>query len=171
MGCGHLRHALTLMLSSSTGLERSDTSTCRFNAKDVALLTRPSISAPLKFFVLAAHQPSSAGLLRMHLPRQCKMVATGGCFAIMRTRTSTPVSIPASTPRSTSRPMNEFWTILLVCICSTLQHSVDLSKAARHHTVLLIKDCLMGASSAWTNPCVHAGQAFVSRVSHHHYAA
>ena len=46
--------AVTLMLSSSMGLDRSFTSTWRFRAKEVALLTSPSISAPLKFFVRAA---------------------------------------------------------------------------------------------------------------------
>lgn len=42
------------MFSSSMGLDRSDTSTCRLSAKDTAALTRPSSSAPLKFFVVAA---------------------------------------------------------------------------------------------------------------------
>jgi len=44
------------MLSSSMGLLRLDTSTCRLSAKDVALFTSPSSSAPLKFFVRAADQ-------------------------------------------------------------------------------------------------------------------
>lgn len=44
----------TLMLSSSTFLLRSFTSTCLLRAKDAALLTSPSISAPLKFFVRSA---------------------------------------------------------------------------------------------------------------------
>jgi hypothetical protein len=44
----------TLMLSSSMGFDRSDTSICRFSAYEDAALTRPSSSAPLKFFVSAA---------------------------------------------------------------------------------------------------------------------
>jgi hypothetical protein len=44
------------MLSSSMGVLRLETSTCRFSAKDTALLTRPSNSAPLKFLVRAAQQ-------------------------------------------------------------------------------------------------------------------
>ena len=47
---------LTRMLSSSMGFDRSDTSICRFSAYEEAALTRPSSSAPLKFFVSAAQQ-------------------------------------------------------------------------------------------------------------------
>ena len=40
------------------GLDRSFTSTCLFSAKEGADLTNPSISAPLKFLVRSAAQPS-----------------------------------------------------------------------------------------------------------------
>lgn len=49
----------TFRLSSSMGFERSDTSTWRLRAKDAALFTRPSISAPLKFLVASALKPVS----------------------------------------------------------------------------------------------------------------
>mmetsp|Transcript_23273 Transcript_23273/g.59477 ORF Transcript_23273/g.59477 Transcript_23273/m.59477 type:complete len:408 (-) Transcript_23273:1022-2245(-) len=45
---------VTLMLSSSSGLCRSLKSTCLLSAYAVASLTRPSISAPLKFLVTSA---------------------------------------------------------------------------------------------------------------------
>mmetsp|Transcript_18438 Transcript_18438/g.48131 ORF Transcript_18438/g.48131 Transcript_18438/m.48131 type:complete len:280 (-) Transcript_18438:868-1707(-) len=44
----------TLRLSSSMGLLRSATSTCRCSANETALFTSPSISAPEKFFVRSA---------------------------------------------------------------------------------------------------------------------
>ena len=44
----------TFRFSSSSGFDRSATSICRFSAKEIALFTSPWISAPLKFFVLAA---------------------------------------------------------------------------------------------------------------------
>lgn len=47
-------HPLTFSASSSIGLVRSATSTWRLSANEVALLTRPSISAPLKFLQRAA---------------------------------------------------------------------------------------------------------------------
>ena len=60
----------TLRLVSSMGLDRSLTSTCLFSAKEVADLTNPSISAPLKFFVRSAAQRSS-----------CHVSGTGDCCA------------------------------------------------------------------------------------------
>lgn len=50
------RGLCTFRLSSSTPLDRSPTSIWRFSANDAALLTRPSISAPLKFLVMSACQ-------------------------------------------------------------------------------------------------------------------
>ena len=52
----------TLRFSSSIGAERSFTSTCLFSAKEDALLTRPSISAPLKFLVISASLARSTSL-------------------------------------------------------------------------------------------------------------
>ena len=56
---GSYRCLRTLRLVSSMGLDRSFTSTCLFSAKEVADLTNPSISAPLKFFVRSAARTSS----------------------------------------------------------------------------------------------------------------
>ena len=56
---GSCRCLRTLRLVSSMGLDRSFTSTCLFSAKEVADLTNPSISAPLKFFVRSATQTRS----------------------------------------------------------------------------------------------------------------
>mmetsp|Transcript_5408 Transcript_5408/g.18801 ORF Transcript_5408/g.18801 Transcript_5408/m.18801 type:complete len:372 (+) Transcript_5408:694-1809(+) len=55
---------VTFMLSSSSGALMSEMSTCRDSAKDVALFTRPSISAPEKFFVRCASQSRSTSGLR-----------------------------------------------------------------------------------------------------------
>mmetsp|Transcript_38179 Transcript_38179/g.73222 ORF Transcript_38179/g.73222 Transcript_38179/m.73222 type:complete len:244 (+) Transcript_38179:840-1571(+) len=48
-----------LMFSSLISADKLDTSTWRLSAKDTALFTRPSISAPLKFLVSAASSPTS----------------------------------------------------------------------------------------------------------------
>mmetsp|Transcript_7622 Transcript_7622/g.23203 ORF Transcript_7622/g.23203 Transcript_7622/m.23203 type:complete len:246 (-) Transcript_7622:771-1508(-) len=50
---------VTRMAFSSMGAPRSSTLTCRLSANEVALLTSPSISAPLKFFVRAARSARS----------------------------------------------------------------------------------------------------------------
>ena len=50
------------MLSSSMGLLRFDTSTWRLSANETALLTSPSSSAPLKFFVRAAMRSHCVGV-------------------------------------------------------------------------------------------------------------
>mmetsp|Transcript_20864 Transcript_20864/g.62363 ORF Transcript_20864/g.62363 Transcript_20864/m.62363 type:complete len:303 (-) Transcript_20864:1220-2128(-) len=59
--------AVTLMLSSSSGLCRSSKSTLRLRAYATASLTRPSISAPLKFLVDSASFSRSTSRSRNEL--------------------------------------------------------------------------------------------------------
>mmetsp|Transcript_2610 Transcript_2610/g.9462 ORF Transcript_2610/g.9462 Transcript_2610/m.9462 type:complete len:235 (-) Transcript_2610:740-1444(-) len=63
----------TLSVDSSRGAPRSSTLTWRFSAKDVALLTRPSSSAPLKFFVLLASQSRSTSEAKNWLDSACEV--------------------------------------------------------------------------------------------------
>ena len=66
-----------MRLVSSMGLDRSFTSTCLFSAKEVADLTNPSISAPLKFFVRSVAQRSSCHVSGTKLLcRQCRGTVT-----------------------------------------------------------------------------------------------
>mmetsp|Transcript_17439 Transcript_17439/g.48458 ORF Transcript_17439/g.48458 Transcript_17439/m.48458 type:complete len:240 (-) Transcript_17439:1086-1805(-) len=55
---------VTLMFSSSSGLCKSSKSTCLFSAYATASLTRPSISAPLKFFVSSASRSKATSRAR-----------------------------------------------------------------------------------------------------------
>ena len=74
---GSRRRLRTLRFVSSMGLDRSFTSTCLLSAKEVADLTNPSISAPLKFFVRSAAQTSSCQVSGTKLVcRQSRGVAT-----------------------------------------------------------------------------------------------
>ena len=130
-----LRRTRALRLSSSMGLDRSLTSTWRFRANEVALLTRPSISAPLKFLVLSAHARWAHRACRAcGLCRGCSWQADGrseavngavqpcvqavqlvsrGCWLAQQCSCA-----PASTSRSTSAARKELVDILLVWICT-----------------------------------------------------
>ena len=142
------------MLSSSTGLERSETSTCRFNAKDVALLTRPSISAPLKFLVLATqHKPGQSlhKKVQRHLTLACclsKCSTLGSGLACQRCKVD--ISADEGVLHHFASMDLHHKRCLSIPDCSTaLPQMLAVQSSSRY------QPCIFGSQSCQPHECQH----------------